>query len=556
MSAYIIGITWSLYEGNPTLTVIEDSHYNTWNFPFPAVTICGINQLDRDKSAEFVQKLTVLNGMSREEIFEDLRLLPTFFDLDADEDLDHNYTRLQKVLDANNITVKQVMKEISPNCEDMVYRCMWKGRELLSCKKTFKDLKTFEGYCCTFNYVAYPEAELKRLNIDTTPKRVSACGKTTGLSIILRNQLDQYFDTFLASYGFKVMIHSELNYPDENAMEVLVPPGTQTFVGVSPTETYATNEVRDIPVERRHCRFEDEGRVEGMRKYTFNNCVMECRKNLSLQLCGCYAFFYPGAESTKICNMTQLLCLSRNRKRLAALVEVDFSMETSDFRVLPSPCGCLPECVMTRYRIQTTSIPFKPHLRKDLETKFYSNLDPHNHTVLHVFFTDVVGTRYRMSPFLGWLDLLASVGGILSLMLGFSMVCGFEMVYYFSLRVLGELLVRAKRRRAVGGPDRSADDFYGRGAGGGVTYASAVANVVGDEGAAPASVAPLAAAPLQPAIARDAHWRTVYPPAIDTGIARDFLRPPAGHEPRADVADHAPGGPLAQQSLPMRRRRF
>ncbi|GLH11023.1 Sodium channel protein Nach, partial [Gryllus bimaculatus] len=186
MSAYIIGITWSLYEGNPTLTVIEDSHYNTWNFPFPAVTICGINQLDRDKSAEFVQKLTVLNGMSREEIFEDLRLLPTFFDLDADEDLDHNYTRLQKVLDANNITVKQVMKEISPNCEDMVYRCMWKGRELLSCKKTFKDLKT------------------KRLNIDTTPKRVSACGKTTGLSIILRNQLDQYFDTFLASYGFKI----------------------------------------------------------------------------------------------------------------------------------------------------------------------------------------------------------------------------------------------------------------------------------------------------------------------------------------------------------------
>lgn len=38
---------FSLYwnSATPTTTVIESTHFATWNIPFPAVTICNVNKV-------------------------------------------------------------------------------------------------------------------------------------------------------------------------------------------------------------------------------------------------------------------------------------------------------------------------------------------------------------------------------------------------------------------------------------------------------------------------------------------------------------------------------
>ncbi|XP_063230877.1 uncharacterized protein LOC134535629 [Bacillus rossius redtenbacheri] len=44
--------------------------------------------------------------------------------------------------------------------------------------------------------------------------------------------------------------------------------------------------------------------------------------------------------------------------------------------------------------------------------------------------------RYKREVLFGWVDLLVSFGGIAGLFLGFSLLSGVELLYYFSVRAL------------------------------------------------------------------------------------------------------------------------
>lgn len=64
-----------------------------------------------------------------------------------------NYTRLQDILDSNEYTIEEVMKQVAPSCSELLQRCKWKGEEK-RCETIFETIKTTEGYCCAFNYYA------------------------------------------------------------------------------------------------------------------------------------------------------------------------------------------------------------------------------------------------------------------------------------------------------------------------------------------------------------------------------------------------------------------
>lgn len=58
---------------------------------------------------------------------------------------------LDVVLRHNAMTPDTVMGLLSPNCNDLLVRCRWKGRDD-SCERLFTRSKTHLGYCCSFNY--------------------------------------------------------------------------------------------------------------------------------------------------------------------------------------------------------------------------------------------------------------------------------------------------------------------------------------------------------------------------------------------------------------------
>lgn len=44
LSLLYLSLHWN--SATPTSTVIESTHFATWNIPFPAVTICNVNKVN------------------------------------------------------------------------------------------------------------------------------------------------------------------------------------------------------------------------------------------------------------------------------------------------------------------------------------------------------------------------------------------------------------------------------------------------------------------------------------------------------------------------------
>ena len=75
-------------------------------------------------------------------------------------------------------------------------------------------------------------------------------------------------------------------------------------------------------LERRKCLIHDEDfekldpndskkyKPKYFSHYTMQGCVMECRAKYSMSKCGCLPYYYPEFKDAKMCNVTQIQCLS------------------------------------------------------------------------------------------------------------------------------------------------------------------------------------------------------------------------------------------------------
>lgn len=56
-SIALVSVSWTSNRETPTVTVIESSHFPTWNVPFPAVTICNFNKISKLKAMSLAKKM-------------------------------------------------------------------------------------------------------------------------------------------------------------------------------------------------------------------------------------------------------------------------------------------------------------------------------------------------------------------------------------------------------------------------------------------------------------------------------------------------------------------
>lgn len=84
----------------------------------------------------------------------------SLYNLDQFNATKTEFLTLQNLLEQNNYTFTEFIKEISPNCETELLRCKWKGRTE-RCSKLFQKIATPQGMCCTFNYHAAPKQKLQ-----------------------------------------------------------------------------------------------------------------------------------------------------------------------------------------------------------------------------------------------------------------------------------------------------------------------------------------------------------------------------------------------------------
>ncbi|KAL1457066.1 hypothetical protein WDU94_001739 [Cyamophila willieti] len=126
-------------------------------------------------------------------------------------------------------TVKNFMIKVTQPCDSMIRLCLWHG-DPINCSRIFYPSLTDEGMCCSFNKVRnefifknpkdtsdlnstlhYPSVDWTLENdfpdgapLDSIPWRPWGAGRHLGLSVVLDANIDEYYCSSEASYGFKV----------------------------------------------------------------------------------------------------------------------------------------------------------------------------------------------------------------------------------------------------------------------------------------------------------------------------------------------------------------
>lgn len=157
------------------------------------------------------------------------------------------------------------------------------------------------------------------------PYRVTGCGFQTGLTILLDPLQEDYFGSFFDSVGFELLIHDAYDYPDDNAGFKMLSYGRETFLRIFPEKTYASEDIQNLDASQRSCRFSREVKLKGMQRYSYINCMAECRSKLVFERCGCIPLTTANPDSYPFCNhFDQILCINESRGKFSSIFKENY----------------------------------------------------------------------------------------------------------------------------------------------------------------------------------------------------------------------------------------
>lgn len=109
------------------------------------------------------------------------------------------------------------------------------------------------------------------------------------------------------------MIHDSFDYPDPNSVRILVDSmksllisnisspqvtkfvrdSSEYLIEIIPEEFYTTDQALELPISERNCLSADEREMFNAVKYSYINCMAECRSKIALENCGCVPYYLP-----------------------------------------------------------------------------------------------------------------------------------------------------------------------------------------------------------------------------------------------------------------------
>ncbi|RLU18440.1 hypothetical protein DMN91_008797 [Ooceraea biroi] len=221
-----------------------------------------------------------------------------------------------------------------------------------------------------------------------------------------------------------VLLYNPMSYPDVasgRVREVIVSPRIETYLKLDATLFYTTEDAQKHDIQERDCLFQTEESRIFHGYYSFSDCIMYCRMQDILRLCGCVPFFYP---------MTRDIA---NEKWQNVKPRVENNMTPFNDSMFEGigylSCNCFPSCTDITYNVKSNSIPLS------LSELYWgrSKYSLKNHSVLHIFFGKLGMIRLRQDVLYYWHDLMSIYVNIWNLFLGVSIINVIEMIYKYIL---------------------------------------------------------------------------------------------------------------------------
>ncbi|KAL3267896.1 hypothetical protein HHI36_007035 [Cryptolaemus montrouzieri] len=386
-STIIILSLWEKFQTNPTITGL-DTDFHNWEVPFPAITICQRQPGNDTRIEEFVESYS--KDPSTKSQFKNFMQILTKLSYDNIKELGKfpnlNFTFPDKSL-------KNIIFSLMNTCEDVFDTCDWKSKPYNCCEGFFPTF-TESGFCYSFNSRHY---EKKYPWSEEFPPFHMHYIKETDLKWSLAFTVKE----MTSEMPIYILNSDEMAGLDMNPQHIWN--FLMNTISFSVKQTYTTEDTRQLSIRQRHCVFPDEKKLIIDHTYTYTACARQCRMDNAMKFCQCIPYFYHIEASSiyKYCEISELTCIADN---LGKIIAVD-------------KCECQLGCFNTVYEVE------KLNYNEGEETK-----------TMEAEFMSWPMIRYKREVLFGWVDLLVSFGGIAGLFLGFSLLSGVEIIYYFTIR--------------------------------------------------------------------------------------------------------------------------
>ena len=247
-------------------------------------------------------------------------------------------------------------------------------------------------------------------------KETTMGGRTFGLFLTLgplinKNNFNTYYST-----GLKIFIHNG-TFNSTGSEEINIKMGEQTSIKLKKTFTRQAAQphsaCQDLTLFKSDI-FDLMKHFHG--EYRQKNCLEICLQMLIATECGCMLTILPELDNRLPCvNASEKIC--QNKVFL-------------DKKSMQEKCidQCPLECGYTTYdwsmsTMDYPSVPFFNSLKKNsqLYSNFSFNEFKNSHSIVHVFFESVEYTQIVETPKTSFVDLIANLGGVLGIFLGFSL---------------------------------------------------------------------------------------------------------------------------------------
>ena len=376
------------FSHRPTATTVTVQR-NENGLPFPAVTICNLNPVQKSYADNHN-----ISDTLRFLFNSDLALLSG---LPASFQQEECYNILNKTKGVqSNLTIYDIYKEGVISSETFILSCIFGNRN--DCRNDLQLVLTTSGPCYTFN--GYN---------DEPNKTVNSTGFRYGLRMILNISQSDYIQSGNGDAGIKVVIHNHSEVPDPDASGIAIPPGQHAYVAMYPVRFVSRPELLECASEHTSLEFFPQ------RKYSLSACRINEYYKRSLETCGCTDIAEPSV-STQNCTLNSSCCL------VEALMTTEQALK------------CLPGCDEFVYKpsVSYSKYPFDV-LPKDI-TPFFnqtSEIIESNILALNVYFGSLHTTVSKTEFTYGFTALISDIGGLFALFIGVSIISLIEIIVLF-----------------------------------------------------------------------------------------------------------------------------
>lgn len=366
----------------------------TFEIPFPAVTICSENKVTGSEI-----DLSKVLGDDRGNFTDDeISKLQALYQVCDFSDL----ASLNLILNQseNRSDVLSTLEQLASPMNEMFDRCRYGSHKLLKCDKLFSKVITDEGICYTFNML--DESDLFDEKLDPSlrhpvaghkaewfldkdyssgklkvyPRRVVGHGDKSGLSLELKIKKSELNPGCKRGIrGFRLSLHTPVERPQMSKQFFSIPFKQQTTLLVKPKMIYSSKDIHDYSPQSRRCYFSREKELEFFKVYSKANCELECLTKQILAACGCVKFSMLHNNETEVCDHSQLECvrdaelnfvsrdlewklLSKQLKK--DLKHKNIKKNNPGFKKLKKmeSCQCLPSCTSLRYDVEISQTDY------------------------------------------------------------------------------------------------------------------------------------------------------------------------------------------------------